>query len=236
MKIFHTINSGLIFNDGQSAVIIDGFHGGKGQGNSDSPDLLFQQAFATSLPEELSICFTHRHIDHYKHQSMKVFLSSCPNARVLYEEILYCDSFPSRNKIIPCKVNSDFVMHAFSSAHQGPQSMQVPHYCYLISAGKKKCFVCGDAVIDRKLVASVASVSGGSVDAAFVNVYHLGTEAERELLQALNPQKIFIYHLPLPEDDRFNYRKIAHKEFRELRQHYNIKITEPMHRLSINTR
>ncbi len=228
MDVFHTINSGLVFSDKQSAVIIDGFHGGSGQGNSNTPDLLFQQDYISTLPDDISICFTHRHIDHYDRKFMQKFLSVCPDTRVLYEEIIHDDVLPSRERAISIEVNPKFSIHAFSSAHQGPQSMQTPHYCYLVSNVGIKYFVCGDAQLDRQLVTSVSSISGGSVTAAFVNVYHLGTEAERKLLRALNPEVIYIYHLPWPEEDRFNYRRIADKEVSELQDTYNLKILQPI--------
>lgn len=57
-----------------------------------------------------------------------------------------------------------------------------------------------------------------SVESAFINAYQLSSEGGNKFLQILSPKRIFLYHLPFPDDDQYGYYQMRDRSIRNCPQ------------------
>lgn len=192
LKIFHSVNSGLYLTDGHSHLLIDSIHRGETVGFSPMPN-------SPIIPKNL--LFTHSHPDHFDPQKVSLFVGNTA---------IYCPDYPLNNiSEIPLMKNldlikmDDFLILSLHSIHDCPQFASVPHRSYFIQLDNETIFVAGDAAFQKNDADTFLSLEPNGVDVAFVNLYQIAHTGSQEFLRKINPDRVFLYHLPFPEDDVF---------------------------------
>ena len=212
-KIFYFVNSGLYFSgDNTSGLFVDAFFRGEKNGFSNTPAALLQH---WKLKKEIfrrknDLLFTHLHEDHYDEKTVECCLSDFPEYGV-YGPSLLC-----RN-IRAIKFSSDidilfagnYRIYSFHTFHDGKEYRYCTHRAYLIQDNSASYLVCGDARIDQSLAAGLGVLGNLKIETAFLNIYQLFNTEMRKLLNTLPINKIVLYHLPFPNDDLYNYGKLA---------------------------
>lgn len=232
MEIFHTVNSGLYFRLDNCIVFIDGLHTGSQFGLSDTPGAVLDEMKAPRgfFAGDSLLLYTHFHDDHYDEKLTEDFLEMRPETRLFSPELsvnIHCETVERGLFLVR---HGPFEIFALATAHQGGRDLQAPHCCYLLKAQGKAFLVCGDARFTESEILLLKSLAPEGIAAAFVNVYHLNTSREQRLMSLLGAKRIFIYHLPRPEDDRNSYCAFA-REAMKLEGFDNLRLPAPMKRL-----
>lgn len=222
LQIFHTVNAGLYLWNGRSGLLIDGLHGGKQTGFSDTPSryIHMMEKGERFFGQKNDLLFTHTHEDHYDPELAERFLQRNPQSLIWGPGL---DRNGAKPVVLETGVSlisiRDYRIYAFATRHDGEAFADCPHDSYLIRWEGQSLWVSGDAVLDRRLAEQVRRVCGTDRPGlAFVMVYQIGSRRGREFLKCLSPEKICLYHLPYPEDDRFHYRQMARGLVQRCRQ------------------
>lgn len=213
LQIYHTVNAGLYLWNGKSGLLIDALHGGKRVGFSDTPQkyIRMMRRKEQFFGQANDLLFTHTHEDHYNGELVEEFFILNPDC-LIYGPGL--DRSKVQSVLLEKGVRRirmrDYIIYAFTTEHDGKKFAGEPHYSYLICSGKQSLWVSGDAVLYPELFDQVKGVFPDmGMDAAFVMVYQLGSRFGREFLRRLSPERLYLYHLPYPEDDVFHYCRMA---------------------------
>lgn len=85
------------------------------------------------------------------------------------------------------------------------------HYSYLLEYKKlDRCILAmGDAATEPHLFD--AWLAGKRLTAVIINFVEMNQEKGRAFLRELNPEKVLLCHMPLPEDDEFHIAKLARR-------------------------
>lgn len=216
IKIFHFTNAGLLF-DCSKKILIDGIYGG---------DNVIQEAGMSNMTEDSVrdlmenrgvfsnidlILFTHQHIDHYNQTLVEQYLRK-------NEKVGFFSPGNKRNNITVNQIEKgmfaldidEIEIYAIVTKHQhtGDDKEKIEHCSYLLNFEEKCFFVAGDGVINSGVCQMVRKYSGNRKLFCFFNVMHIAEKTGIQIIQNLNPEKIFIYHLPAKSDDIFNYYAI----------------------------
>lgn len=234
---FHTVNAGLYVTSGRTALLIDGIHEGPSFGFSPMPKGLWEQLlYGYGIFTRLDgLFFTHLHPDHYDAEKVQRLLAARPETALWgpgletrgireYAETSYGCNFTI----------GDFRIFAYPTIHSGNPFRGEPHRSFLIQnqISGESFLVSGDAVFSPELADTVKENAGGpgSVTAAFINVYHLIEESSRAFLLRLAPERLYLYHRPLPDEDPFHYQLMIRTELkRDPLPGYDIIQPEQMH-------
>ena len=93
--------------------------------------------------------------------------------------------------------------------HDGEALRGIPHRSFLVRLGKESIFIAGDAVLCEQQAEDPAGFYGSAVSAAFMNIYQIVSPDGQAFLRRLKPNRIFLYHLPFEEDDRYGYHLLV---------------------------
>lgn len=215
--IFHSVNAGLYFWDGQNGLLIDAIHEGRDEGLSPMPALLLEQLHRHSglFGHVTGVLFTHLHHDHFDQEKLKLLQQFTPGLPVYGPNLV--------EGRVELEVVQPDVYHivmggasfwAWSTCHDGKIFADAPHQSFLLTIGNERFFVAGDAALKASDAGPIAKVCRSTVTAAFCNLYQLASPGGQEFLRALSPEQVFLYHLPLPEDDCFGYHRLARQVLR----------------------
>lgn len=209
--IYHTVNSGLFFWDGSSGILVDGLHLGVERGFSTMPECLLEQLKASTGLFQLTdqVLFTHFHTDHFHRGLMEMLLNRKPISAI------YGPGLPENNtacELLPGEVSKILLpsgaLYAKNTLHEGNYK-QDPHQSFLLQLENESFFMAGDAELTYQDAEAFLPYTSGKITAGFFNVYQLLAPEGLEFIKNLPFERIFIYHLPFPEDDRFSYRRLA---------------------------
>ena len=213
LQIYHTVNAGLYLWNGRSGLLIDALHGGKRVGFSDTPQkyIGMMRRKEQFFRQDNDLLFTHTHEDHYDGELVQEFLVRNPDS-LIYAPGL--DRSKVQSVLLEKNIRRirmrDYIIYAFSTEHDGKKFAGEPHNSYLVCSGEQSLWVGGDAVLYPEFFDQVKGVfPDGRICAAFVMVYQLGGRHGREFLRRLSPERLYLYHLPYPEDDVFLYCRMA---------------------------
>ena len=210
--IFHSVNAGLFFWNGKSGLLADGIHNGKQKGFSNMPKELLKQmlnrtgifAFTDQL------LFTHLHSDHYSKAGVSHVM------RQSFSSALYGPGLTVRNVAVEVagpqlyRICGPFGnIYAKYTIHDGERFKKDPHQSYLVEQDDETFFIAGDAVLSREDAEIFSSRISGRITAGFFNLYQLYSAEGQEFVRSLPFERIFLYHLPFPKDDKFHYAKLA---------------------------
>ncbi|MBQ6323111.1 MAG: hypothetical protein IJI24_09570 [Lachnospiraceae bacterium] len=105
----------------------------------------------------------------------------------------------------------DLSVMLLPARHDGDAFTAVPHQSMIVSSGIQSWFIAGDAQVSASLAYEASFyANSGSFTGIFINPLQLASPGGREFLSLLPAEQIYIYHLPLPEDDIFSYERTAH--------------------------
>lgn len=212
-KIFHSANAGLYFWDGTLGLLVDGLYRGYSVGFSDLPPSMEHAARSgTGCFAHLDgLLFTHLHPDHFDRELAQLVWRR-GDLPVCAPELDHPSGLlrPICEGTSRLRVKYSYLL-ARTSIHDGLLFREVPHRSYLLHIREENFFVAGDAILEPTEAPFFRDYYGGGVTAAFVNLYQAVSASGREFLRQLAPQRIFLYHLPLPKDDRNQFWRLAER-------------------------
>ena len=225
--IFHSVNSGLYLWDGMAGLMIDGIHDGREFGASPMPAFLVKQLELHSglFAHTDGVLFTHMHGDHFQRQGLHRLMSGgTPCQPALYGPGLpesQARIRPIRSGLLRIQVAGAYIL-AKDTRHDGRRFSNTSHQSYFIRMGGETVFIAGDAALTEEDAASFDGFYGGGVDAGFFNVYQLLSPGGQAFIRRLRPKRVFLEHLPFPEDDKYNYWQLA----RQVERHFPVDLPQ----------
>lgn len=211
-RIFHTVNAGLYLWNHNTGILIDGIHTGKETGFSLMPPTLTNalDQHAGLFAHTDVLLFTHLHNDHFNRPLLQRALEHTPQPLV-YGPLLP-ESTTTPRQLCPglCSIELGQARAlALETVHDGKLYQDVRHDTFLLQFHGESIFVAGDAILEPDQARILADFHGVPTAAAFINVYHAASASAQAFLRSLAPERVFLYHLPFPEDDAYHYYSTA---------------------------
>ena len=168
------------------------------------------------------MAFTHTHLDHFDDLAVCKLIEQDTIDRAIIpydnELALKCiEKAETDNRITLLKeehdepiefVIEDLTLKFFRTKHLKFEGYDhVLNYCIKITAGQERYLVFGDT--DQEYLKKILDQESYMIDGIFVTPVILGKPKWAECLKNEYITRIFIYHLPTVEDDRFGYREFA---------------------------
>lgn len=217
--IFHTVNSGVYLWDGAHGILVDGIHTGPEQGWSLMPKALVTQLEShTGLFAHLDgMVFTHLHEDHFSQAGLNTVLKGTPLMEIYGPNL-------AETSVVTQSVSgglTKFIMAghpvlAKDTVHDGAQFVDAPHQSFFIHVNGETFFFAGDAILTCSDAQGVQDIFEDGVSYAFCNIMQLISPKAHDFLRKLRPKRIFLYHLPTEEEDRFSYRSLIKNVYKSM--------------------
>lgn len=209
-RIFHTVNEGIFLKNRNVSILFDGIHNGTEVGCSDMPiGLLKNLEHGSGLFADLDgIFFTHLHIDHFEKQKAEAYV----NSRKVFA---YGPGWEKSNIHIQ-RIDEDVIkmrihhmqIFAVRTVHDGERFVNDVHVSYLVDTGEDAWVLGGDAILNVREAEIFRKLTKHEISGVFVNVYHILAEKQTTFIQTLQPEHVYLYHMPFPEDDVNHLRMI----------------------------
>jgi L-ascorbate metabolism protein UlaG (beta-lactamase superfamily) len=210
-RIYHTVNCGLYLLRDEVGIFLDGLHGGREFGYSDSFEETVEDCRTkTGVFKNLqALLFTHKHIDHFDSKLIEVVDEK-------KQLLLYAPDW-EENNVNEQKLGRDlaffkigsFKIYAITTIHDGkPELRAEPHVSFLINTEEESFFFAGDATF---LVSEAERINGlceHLLSAAFINPYQVLLGENKKFLRKLDPEKVILIHKPLQKDDSYDIYRI----------------------------
>ena len=216
--IFHGVNSSLFFFQ-ETGTLVDGLHRGK------------EVHFSLMPPEELhqleqhsgifghldNILFTHLHIDHYDRRLLEQAADIIPRPLIYGPELELTNTAvqPLGDGLYQVPLRGA-VLYAKNTVHDGAEFARDPHQSLLLEIGEERFFIAGDAKFLPQEAELFLKLSGGNITAGFFNLYQFWSPESVAFMQALAPERLFLNHMPVKEDDPFGYHRLSRQIIRRL--------------------
>jgi L-ascorbate metabolism protein UlaG (beta-lactamase superfamily) len=223
-------NEGILLQDTNTKLLIDGIHtkhSGEFSGLSAQvlADLLAGQK--TLYQNIAYLLFTHHHEDHFSSVYTEKFLKGhrlkgvvipeyqvqeSPSLKEVAEQQSERVYFPalSFGEKMTIKFTETLSIVVFCAMHAGEEFRDVANYCYLISLQGKKIFIIGDSDYDATYFSEM--LAGEPVDVLFVNPMFIRLQTGRKVIEAINPRKLIVYHIPFEGEDSLQFRRMVPKD------------------------
>lgn len=231
-SIFYIVNAGLYFYFDGTGILIDGVHDGWKKGFSPMParaeqDLRHHTGIFSDLRGAL---FTHLHDDHFSRKRLDYMMQFSGHLSVYGPELSCSNVRFSNSDAASCSFAIDKVqILAASNTHDGDPYRNEPHRSLFLTYAEDSFFIAGDAILDPGELPRIYDHIHTPVTAAFVNMFQAASPAGREYLRLLKPERVFLYHMPFPEDDEANYWRWARQLVRKWPSDLpKLEIPEPM--------
>lgn len=204
IQIYHTVNSGLFLYYRGCGLLVDGLSEGEKVGMSPLPPALCAQLESgQGLFAHLSaLLFTHLHADHYSAPLAQRLCAVRPKLSLIAPEADFRE--PAQFFVGPFRIRS------FPTVHDGKEYVNTPHDAFLIEAAGERILLPGDAGFSEGADYFTGFCPGGA-DIMFINPYQMLSAKLRTLLRQWQPERVFLNHLPYPQDDTFQYRALAQR-------------------------
>jgi L-ascorbate metabolism protein UlaG (beta-lactamase superfamily) len=212
-------NAGVLIVCGRTKLLVDAlFTGGRGAGFSPPSDAVLECMLAGEAPFDglSAYVFTHLHPDHgepcaiarIRDKSVPVLLPRTARfareVEALENPVVYFDGAES------CVDVGGLRVTAVETEHAGGEAFGIEHRSLFLGAPGRRVFLAGDARSDD------ARLPGGrTADIAFLAFPEVARAGGRALIEALSPKKLFLYHLPFPEDDRYRMNAMTRRRIEE---------------------
>ena len=211
LKIFHTVNAGLYFHNIENGLLVDGLHLGDG-GFSVTPKALTDQILSHTgiFSKKIDLAFTHLHGDHYDPRLVRRFFDRNPDSSIYAPDLsVACDSTRNLASGIDRLHFGSFSLTTFPTIHDGALFADQPHRSFCLQTEGRQYVICGDAILHSSLAKQMLAFCSDKTVAVFLNVYQLASDSGLAFLKLMKPEHIFLYHLPFPDEDPYNYRTMA---------------------------
>ncbi|KAF5077729.1 hypothetical protein DSECCO2_147640 [anaerobic digester metagenome] len=210
--IFHSVNAALYLFSEKVTLKIDAIHLGKNEGFSIMPPQLERQLKCHTglFAYTDGYLFTHLHEDHYYKDGLLTALN-VPNRPVVYGPGLSQSTALAKRDYtgLKCFTIGNTEVVAIETEHIGNNYSETPHESFFIKFEEETVFIAGDGYIDEKLIIKSAKYSISSINIAFFNPYQLVQPGCQDFIRKMSPGRVYLYHLPFPQDDVYNYWTIA---------------------------
>lgn len=218
-KIYFIGNAGVLISADGTSVMIDGLYASGGDGFHASPipkDILYDLYCRKGrLPGPDFLIFSHQHDDHLSVKLLDSYLDTHRPGCVFLPEKSF--GVPSRfihnmkrlgtvHEIVageqeqyrPAK---NFEVVFYKTRHLGKQFTQVLHYCILITLSGYRLLFTADVDFFSESLNQFRNIP---LHAVFVNPFFYHNETGQHILgSTVKANRIFIYHLPFEEDDKY---------------------------------
>ena len=216
----------------KTGILVDGIHNGCEVGMSmmDERTEKEMEVHAGIFATVKGLLFTHLHEDHYCPEKTEVFLSNAESDIAVYGPFLKASNVCleplgaelSRFWVEPWEIIVK------RTVHDGEGYRKDPHVSFLIGMESEYFFVAGDAALQPEDADDFLPYTS-SVEAAFVNLYQLVEDSGIAFLHRLKPKRVVLYHLPVTENDVWNYLRLARQAVRRAQKHgIHVKCEEHM--------
>ncbi len=223
-------NAGVLVKYRGIRFLIDGLYYDNEYGFSNIPEQLLKKIISgkDEFKDIDYLIFTHNHQDHFSAEYTMEYLknndiacifmpSDKSNAIIELQNYLKDNYIAYRFLKIPIgdsycyRVNGYISITIFNTCHMGEQYRSVENYCFLLSLGTKNILFTADA--DYTLSYFKGPLSGVDVDTVFINPLFFNNKAGRNVIeQVIRPNKVVIYHIPFPEDEKLRLHKIVERD------------------------
>lgn len=217
--IYHTVNCGLYFVRNSVGILIDGLFDGREFGYSKTQERDFVQCRDRSgiYTDLKALLFTHCHEDHFNEEMVDA-------VRGNGEIQIYAPEYAGTNIAIKNLTHEiafftvgDFQIYAVRTLHDGNAALQAaPHVSFIINTPEESFFLAGDATFREGEADKINSLSLHLIAGAFINPYQTLLGENKAFLKKLDPERLFLIHRPLPEDDKFDIYRV----FTLAKKHY----------------
>lgn len=233
LSIFYTVNSGLYLVDNGYGLLVDGLHGDAEGLFSVTPDALAEQVIKWSGPfgHLKGMLFTHLHDDHYDERLVKRLMAT-PQPPLLYGPGLAASTVAStmqlRDGIHLLQLGGVRVL-AMDTVHDGKPFQNEKHQSFLVDFAGEGVFIAGDAVFTGQDACRLKEAAGDvRIAAGFFNLFQLGRRPLLEFVRELAPKRVFLYHLPFPQDDTHNLAGLAARVIQRVPGDIKVECLKPL--------
>lgn len=202
LKLTSLCNAGIRIEYAGSSLLVDGicqdFRGFDGLSQPLFEEMLHGSGPYASLS---GVFFTHCHPDHFDPQRVELLRRVRPE----------CTFFIPDEKTFSkgCIQCGPFSVFYCETPHMPQDFAQVRHFVLLITAGAETVYIAADAVLDAAMHRSILGDCRPTY--IFVNPVYLAVVETRQLLEALHPQRLFVYHIPSDLSNRNSMRRKAER-------------------------
>ena len=224
-KITLLANAGLLLEYEDSSFLVDGLFDSGELPFQNLPESVWSDLLAGKHPfEQIDyLLFTHDHPDHFSEEMTWQYLRHHRVKGVfLPEEVLSCSErlkyllqkegiptallSPQTNKTL-YHVTPQITVQAIETLHLDKQYWDVPHFCYLLTFGKKQFLVTADVDYTQE---RFSWLQGQHIHTAFVNpLFFHELHSNHHFHGALNADILCVYHIPPDQDSQIN-RMLGH--------------------------
>lgn len=220
MKIKYLINSGLLIESEQSSILIDGIIEDKNI--FDSPAAAEDADIIKGSKDYRGVSalvFTHCHDDHYSWKKAEGYLMRHPSCLLMApHEAASLSGCPLHTMDTgffekkSCTIG-DMTIEYFRTGHVSADLVGGnDHYALIVKTSGESILVTGD--FDIAKFPELKGLCKG-IDTAFFNPIVLGTDHTIDQLLSMDIARIFIYHIPSQENDRYGYRLAALSNYKK---------------------
>ena len=215
-------NAGLLLEYNGITLMLDGIYGREGHPFSNLSADTWQRMLQGLAPfEQIDyLLFSHAHPDHFspamtceflQHRRVKgVFLPSGMGEAagalldVLQSRRIPCVTLSEQTDHAYYRIEPEITVHAFSTRHLDKKFWNIPHFCYLITFGRKQVLFTADVDYTSETFAALGDTP---LRAVFVNpLFFSALEKGSYFHGTLHTQSICIYHVPFSQDDSMRMR------------------------------
>ncbi|MBE6016013.1 MAG: MBL fold metallo-hydrolase [Lachnospiraceae bacterium] len=210
-----SVNAGLSLKTEDLCIWVDAIHKDKVPDFSTLSEE--HQRWIFSSPDFADpdvICFTHCHDDHYSEELCDKAAAIYPDACVIAPEAHHKGQILLHGSEMMIKVKNRLLTFR-RLIHEGEQFADVPNYGLMIEDDGERILVIGDCALQGSGLEEW--IRNCDIDTVFAPFPWVSLKQGREFLtKTLKPSCLIIYHLPLPEDDKYGYVKAAKKAAMQL--------------------
>ena len=202
LKLTSLCNAGIRIEYAGCSLLVDGicqdFRGFDGLSQPLFEEMLHGSGPYASLS---GVFFTHCHPDHFDPQRVELLRNVHPE----------CTFFiPDEKTFFRGRIQcGPFSVSYYETPHMPQDFAQVRHFVLLITAGTETVYIAADAVLDAACHRTI--LEGCQPTYVFVNPVYLAVEETRQLLEALHPRRLFVYHIPSDLSNRNSMRRKAER-------------------------
>lgn len=210
-----SINAGLALNTEGLRIWVDAVHDEKVPSFSTLTPQVQRQLFASEAFQNPDVIFfTHCHPDHFSKQLCVEAMKRYHNAKLILPEAHFKDQTHLRGTEVIVPVNGR-LLYFRRLIHEGKNYRDVPHYGMMIEDDGETILVLGDCALQASGLREW--VAGRQIDAAIMPFPWITLRTAQEFIQReLRPRQLFIYHLPLEQDDVYHFGVSARKAAAEI--------------------
>lgn len=216
-------NAGVLMEYRGTTILLDGVFSKRDNPFSPLPAGCWEQMLGREgmFRKVDHLLFTHRHPDHFsmdmtvryltENTVSSVCLPKDPaeplQPRIAHREIP-CMEIAASGKIFCYQATPHITVYGLPTVHLDEKYADVPHLCYLITFDETCVLFTADVDYRKESLSTLAQVP---LRAVFMNplFFHDVCSGRKHGLCA---EEIVVYHIPFPQDDRFQTRRMAEKD------------------------